>query len=93
MIILSEKYARLLYELQKKELDVKFNFEDFKQYQNFEVIYNKELPEDTIIIENKQERFCASIEQQLDKIIREIFDNTQNGNIDTEEYDETSGIE
>ena len=92
-IVLSEKYAKLLYELQKKETDIEFNFEDFKQYQGFEVVYNKELNEDTIIIENGNERFCASIEQQLDKIMREIFNNTQNGNIDLEEYDETSATE
>ena len=92
-IILSEKYAHLLFELQQKEMDIELNFEDFKQYQGFEVIYNKELPQDTIIIENPKERFCASISQQLDKIIREILDNTQNGNIDIEEYDETSPTE
>ena len=90
-IILSEKYARLLFELQNK--DKEFNFEDFKQYQGFSVIYNKELPDDTIIVENPKERFCASIESQLDKIIRTIMDNTQNGNVDVEEYEKTSGTE
>lgn len=92
-IVLSEKYAKLLYELQKKEADIELNFEDFKQYEGFEVVYNKELPEDTIIVENPKERFCASITQQIDKIIREIHDNTQNGNIDIEEYDETKSAE
>jgi len=92
-IIVSEKYAKLLYELQKKELDIELNFDDFKQYHGFDVIYNNELPEDTIIVENKQERFCASITQQLDKIIRNILENTQNGNIDVEEYDETPTTE
>ena len=92
-VILSEKYAKLLYELQKKDLDVELNFEDFKQYQGFNVVYNKELPEDTIIVENLKERFCASIIQQLDKIIREINDNTQNGNLDIKEYDETESAE
>ncbi len=92
-IIVSEKYAKLLYELQKKEADIELNFEEFKQYENFEIVYNKELPDDTIIIENENERFCASIEQQLDKIMREIFNNTKNGNIDLKEYDETSTAE
>lgn len=92
-IVLSEKYAKLLYELQKKEADIELNFEDFKQYDGFEVVYNKELPEDTIIVENPKERFCASITQQIDKIIREIHNNTQNGNIDIEEYDETKSAE
>ena len=92
-IILSEKYAKLLYELQKKDLNAEFNFEDFKQYDGFNVLYNKELDSDTIIVENPKERFCASIGQQLDKIMREILDNTQNGNIDLEEYDETQQTE
>jgi len=89
VIIVSEKYARLLYELQKKESDIELNFEDFKQYRDFDVVYNSELPEDTIIIENPKERFCASIQSQLDKIMREILENTQSGNIETEEYEET----
>ena len=92
-IILSEKYARLLYELQKKDLNTELNFEDFKQYQGFEIVYNKESDEDTIIVENPKERFCASINTQIDKIMREILDNTQNGNLDIEEYDDTSGTE
>ncbi|MBR2069259.1 MAG: hypothetical protein IJ877_05800 [Candidatus Gastranaerophilales bacterium] len=92
-IILSEKYAKLLYELQKKNLDIELNFEDFKQYRNFNIIYNKELPDDTIIIENLQERFCASIEAQLNKIIREIHEKTKNGSLEIEEYDDTSSIE
>ena len=92
-IVVSEKYAKMLYELQKKELDIELNFEDFKQYQNFDIVYNNDLPEDTLIVENKQERFCASISQQLEKIIRDILDNTQNGNIDIEEYDETKTVE
>lgn len=91
-IILSEKYAKLLYELQKRENDVEINFDEFNQYQGFEIIYNKELPQDTIIVENPKERFCASIIQQVDKIMREINQNTQNGNIELEEYDETSGL-
>lgn len=92
-IILSEKYAKILYELQKKEQDIELNFEDFKQYSGFDVVYNKELSDDTIIVENPKERFCASILNQLNKIIREIADNTQNGNLDIEEYDETEGVE
>ena len=93
VIILSEKYAKLLYEFQKKEADIELNFDDFKKYKGFEVIYNKELSEDTIIVENPKERFCASILSQLDKITREIMNNTQNGNLETEEYDETQRTE
>ena len=93
VVILSEKYAKILYEAQKKEADIELNFEDFKQYNGFEVVYNKELPEDTIIVENPKERFCASVLNQLDKIIREIMNNTQNGNLDVEEYDETQQTE
>jgi len=92
-IILSEKYAKLLYEIQKHELDKELDFEDFKQYEGFSIIYNKELNDDTIIVENPKERFCSSISTQLDKIIREIFEKTQNGNLDIEEYDETSTTE
>ena len=87
-IILSEKYARLLYEVQKQALDDEreFKFEDFKQYENFEIIYNKEFDDDTIIVENLKERFDASIGLQLDVIIRNIYDNSQNGKLDLEEY-------
>ena len=97
-IILSEKYARLLFEFQKKSFnnDIEFNFEDFKQYDNFEIMYNSKLPDDTIIIENQKERFDSSISSQLDVIIRDIFENTLNGQIeDIEQYgeDETQRFE
>ena len=92
-IILSEKYARLLYEVQKKQDDIELNFDDFKKYNGFDVVYNKEFDDDTIIVENPKERFCASILSQLDKIIREIMENTQNGNLETDEYDETERAE
>ena len=91
-IVLSEKYAKLLFELQQKQSDIELNFNDFKQYEGFNVVYNKELAPDTIIVENLKERFDSSIISQLDKIIRNIQDNTQ-GNLDLEEYDETSTAE
>ena len=90
-IILSEKYARLLYEFQKKSMnsEIEFNFEDFKQFENFAILYNPKLSDDTIIIENMKERFDASINTQLDIIIRDILENTSNGQIeDVEEYGE-----
>ena len=97
-IILSEKYAKLLFELQQKALDEEkeFNFENFKQYDGFDVIYNPKFADDTIIVENLKERFDASINSQLDIIIRNIFDNSQNGQLELEEYieeDETQRAE
>ncbi len=87
-IILSEKYAKLLYEHQKKSLaqDIEFNFEDFKQYDNFNIVYNPSFDEDTIIVENLKERYDASVNSQLDVIIRNIYDNSQNGKLDLEQY-------
>lgn len=92
-IILSEKYARILFEHQKESLseEIEFNFEDFKQYDNFDIIYNPSFDDDTIIIENLKERYDASINSQLDVIIRNIYDNSQNGKLDLEQYeDETN---
>ena len=85
---LSEKYAKLLYEYQKKSLgqDIEFNFEDFKQYDNFNIVYNPSFDEDTIIVENLKERYDASVNSQLDVIIRNIYDNSQNGKLDLEQY-------
>ena len=88
-IILSEKYARLLFEYQKKSLgdEVEFKFEDFKQFENFNIMYNPKLSDDTIIIENMKERFDASLGAQLDIIFRDILENTSNGQLeDIEEY-------
>ena len=87
-IIVSEKYAKLLFELQKKSLgdDVEFKFEDFKQYDNFNLIYNPKYSDDTIIVENFKERFDASIKAQLDAIIRDIYEKTKNGQLDLEQY-------
>ena len=87
-IIVSEKYAKLLFELQKKSLgdDIEFKFEDFKQYDNFNLIYNPKYSDDTIIIENFKERFDASIKAQLDVIIRDIYEKTKNGQLDLEQY-------
>ena len=90
-IILSEKYARLLFELQKKSInnEIELNFEEFKQFGNFNVLFNPKLNDDTIIVENQAERFDASINAQLDIIIRDILENTSNGVIeDIEEYGE-----
>lgn len=88
-IILSQKYAKLLYEFQKKSLnnEIEFNFEDFKQYENFDIATNPDFDDDTIIIENLKERYDASINSQLDVIIRNIYDNSQNGKIDLNDYE------
>lgn len=88
-IILSQKYAKLLFELQKQSLseDIEFNFEDFKQYENFDIVYNPSFDDDTIIIENLKERYDASINSQLDVIIRNIYDNSKNGKLDLEDYE------
>ena len=87
-IIVSEKYAKLLFELQQKTLEeeTELRFEDFKHYDNFNIIYNSKFDDDTIIIENLKERLDASIKTQLDVIIRDIYENSQNGKIDVEEY-------
>ena len=87
-IILSEKYAKLLFEIQNKTLNqnTEVDFENFKQYDNFEVIYNPKFDDDTIIVENLEERFCASIGLQLDNIIRNIYENTNNGQIEINQY-------
>lgn len=87
-IIVSEKYAQMLFEIQKKALgqDSELKFEEFKQYEGFNITYNPKFSDDTIIIENLKERIDASITTQLDVIIRDIYENTQNGQIDFEEY-------
>jgi len=77
-IILSTKYASLLLELQNKALNngkEELKLQDFKQYQNFNVIYNDKFAPDTIIIETPKERFDASISSQLDIILRNILEN------------------
>ncbi len=83
-IIVSEKYAKLLYDLRNNTLgdDNELKFENFKQYKGFNIIYNPKFGEDTIIIENPSERFDASISAQMDVIIRDIFENTQNRKLD-----------
>lgn len=95
-IILSEKYAKILYELQQKSLgeDIELNLENFKQYENFDVVFNPDFNNDTIIVENLKERYDASINSQLDVIIRNIYDNSQNGKLDLEQYieDETEWL-
>lgn len=92
-IILSEKYAKILYELQQNALgkEIEFNLADFKQYENFNIVFNPDFSDDTIIVENLKERYDASINSQLDVIIRNIYDNSQNGKLDLEQYieDET----
>ncbi len=97
-IILSEKYARLLFELQNNYLhndEYEFDFDKFKKYDNFDVIYNPKYDDDTIIVENLKERFDASINSQLDVIVREIYEKTKNGQLDLENYieDETQGTQ
>lgn len=97
-IILSENYAKLLYELQKNTLNQdedeenkensEFSFEDFNQYNNFEVIYNSKFPSDTIMVENPEERFDASITSQLDIIVNNIFEKVQNNSFDFKEFEE-----
>ena len=44
-----------------------------------------------IALENLKERYDASINSQLDVIIRNVYDNSQNGKLDLEQYleDET----
>ena len=92
-IILSEKYAKILYELQQKSLgeDIELNLENFKQYENFDIVFNPDFNDDTIIVENLKERYDASVNSQLDVVIRNIYDNSQNGKLDLEQYieDET----
>ncbi len=95
-VTLSEKYAKLLYEVQKQQLEnenLAMNFEDFKQYSNFEIVYNPKYSVDTIIVENLKERFDASVSSQLDIILNNIYDsveNTQKGRIEIEsKSDET----
>jgi len=76
-IILSTKYAKLLLQLQNKSLDKdeELKLEDFKQYKNFNIIYNDKFAPDTIIVENIKERFDASVSSQLDVILRNILEN------------------
>ncbi len=87
-IILSEKYAKILYEFQKKSLnnDIDFDFQNFKQYQNFNISYNSEYDDDTIIVENIKERLDASVSSQIEIIIREIEEKTQKDKLEIEEY-------
>ncbi len=87
-IILSEKYAKILFELQKNALadGAELDFSQFKQFEGFDVLYNPELDDDTIIIENLKERFDASLKSQLDVIIRDILKNSNNGYLDAEQY-------
>lgn len=88
-IIVSEKYAKLLFEHQKKSLDedIEFKFEEFNQYENFNIVFNPDFDDDTIIIENLKERYDASLSAQLDVIVRNIYDNSQNGKLDLEQYE------
>ena len=94
-IILSEKYAKILYEYQKRSLnkDIEFDFKNFKQYENFNIIYSPEYKDDTIIVENIKERLDASINSQLDLIIRNIEEKTQQNKIEIEEYKKIHEIE
>ena len=94
-IILSEKYAKILYEFQKKSLneEIDFDFQNFKQYQNFNISYNSEYDDDTIIVENIKERLDASIASQIEIIIREIEEKTQKNKLEIEEYKQIHEID
>ncbi len=94
-IILSEKYAKILYEFQKKSLneEISFDFQDFKQYQNFNISYNPEYDDDTIIVENIKERLDASISSQIEIVIREIEEKTQKDKLEIEEYKQIHEID
>ncbi len=87
-IIVSEKYAKMLFELQNKSLegDIEFNFSDFKQYKGFNIIYNPSYSDDTIIVENLKERFDSSIKSQIDIIIRDIYEQTKNAQFELDDY-------
>ena len=87
-IILSEKYAKILYEYQKRSLntDIDFDFKDFKQYKNFNIIYSPEYSDDTIIVESIKERLDASIASQMEILIRNIEEKTQQEKLEIEEY-------
>lgn len=89
-IVVSEDYAKLLLDVQNKDLEneEEIKFENFKQYNGFNLNYNPKYAPDTIIVENLKERFNASINDQLDTIIRNIYENSQNGKIDLESYTE-----
>lgn len=86
-IILSTKYAKLLFDLQNKNLDndEEIKFENFKQYEGFNIIYSPDFKDDTIIVENLKERFDSSIYSQADILIRDIYEKAATG-LDLEEY-------
>ncbi len=86
-IILSTKYAKLLFDLQNKNLDndEEIEFENFKQYEGFNIIYSPDFKDDTIIVENLKERFDSSISSQADILIRDIYEKAATG-LDLEEY-------
>lgn len=86
-IILSTKYAKLLFDLQNKNLDndEEIKFENFKQYEGFNIIYSPDFKDDTIIVENLKERFDSSISSQADILIRDIYEKVATG-LDLEEY-------
>ena len=86
-IILSTKYAKLLFDLQNKNLDndEEIKFENFKQYEGFNIIYSPDFKDDTIIVENLKERFDSSISSQADILIRDIYEKAATG-LDLEEY-------
>ncbi len=86
-IILSTKYAKLLFDLQNKNLDndEEIKFENFKQYEGFNIIYSPDFKDDTIIVENLKERFDSSISSQADILIRDIYEKAATG-LNLEEY-------
>ena len=87
-IILSEKYAKILFKVQNKSLDneIETDFQKFRQYDGFDIIYNPKFDDDTIIVENIKERLDASVLSQLDIIVRDIYNNSKDGEINLDEY-------
>ena len=51
------------------------------------------MEDDTLIIENPQERFDASIDAQMDVIVRDIMKSSQNGKIENLESYANNNVE
>lgn len=94
-VILSEKYARLLLELQNRNLgeEDELSIEDLKNYKNFNLICNPKIHEDTIIVENLKERFDASIKSQFDILVEQIYSAVENEELDLVSEDLKNEIE
>lgn len=70
-VILSENYYNLISETNPAK--------------NFNLICNKDLKEDTILIGNEFENYCADVEKSIDSIINDI-NRISKGNIEAEMY-------